>query len=544
MMRTHDGPRVALALGLAAVLLTLGPVPGAQAQGAAGQQCFFSGQNVVIESGHKVTCRSLNVLGGDLRIEQGAELDGALAVAGDVTVAGRVTGDAWVAGDLVVKVGGTLDGDASVTGNADIEGTVTGDLKVMGNADIASSATVNAVSAGGDVRRAEGAQVVDTARSGQRAGNPVSLLLLVLFTLLSAGFAGLTTVIARPALERTRSAASGSPLLALVVGVLAWAVTVLLLVPLAFTIVGPVIWLAALGVGTALGWAAFSDGLGTRLWSTGSRPLAAALGGALLALLVMVLLVGGGWLSRAGTGAAGGPVICLGLVLLLGLWTWGLGASLLTLFGSRPWPRAGAATHAGAATTLGQAVPLPAPANADAALVAAGAAAETTSGPDSGAPMVTAAEPPADSSELQAPLWLGAAAVAAVAEDPAAEVADASAAVEDLPVAAEAAVLGAGALAGDADSDGGEPEAVVTPLDEPSAGAASAAAADVRSVAGISPIFGFLLAEGGIRTVGDLAAASPEQVRAALSVPGVVPVDDATVAAWQAAANRQAAGGA
>ncbi len=61
---------------------------------------------------------------------------------------------------------------------------------------------------------------------------------------------------------------------------------------------------------------------------------------------------------------------------------------------------------------------------------------------------------------------------------------------------------------------------------------------DVRGVAGVSPIFGFLLSEAGLGTVGDLAEATPAAVRAALSVPGVVPVDDATAAAWIASARQ------
>jgi cytoskeletal protein CcmA (bactofilin family) len=578
MTRSHLGLRVALAIGLSGVLLSLWPLAAAQAQGPASAACFFSGQNVTIESGRK-TCRSLNVLGGDVHIMSGAELDGALKVAGDVTVDGLVTGDVWVAGDLVVSRGGKLDGDASVTGDADVAGTVTGDLKVIGNADIAESATVNAVSAGGDVRRAEGAQVVDTARSGQRAGNPISLLLLALFTLLSAGFAALMAMIAGSALDRTRVAASRSPLLALVVGVLAWAVTVLLLVPLAFTIIGPVIWLTALVVGIALGWAAFSDGFGRRLWSSGNRPLAAALGGALLALLVMFLLVGGGWLSRVGTGAAGGPIICLGLALVLGLWTWGLGASLLTLYGSRPYPRA-AAVSAGA-LPAGEAVPLPAPAADNAALVVAAAAVAGSTETDSETATAVVATDAAESADSAAVPVVAAAAAAAALEHEHAESDDAAEAMGDTSVAADAAVVGAAAaavaasehdeaesedapaadgdtsLAGEAALAGAVAAADGDSEDEPSPAAEAAAisespdedalggaAADVRSLPGISPIFGFLLAEGGIKTVADLAAASPEEVRTALSVPGVVPVDDDTVAAWQAAARQQAAGGA
>ena len=67
--------------------------------------------------------------------------------------------------------------------------------------------------------------------------------------------------------------------------------------------------------------------------------------------------------------------------------------------------------------------------------------------------------------------------------------------------------------------------------------------ADVRSVGGVSPVIGFLLAEAGMRTVADLARATPDEVRAALAVPGVLPVDDDTITAWIETARNVARGG-
>jgi hypothetical protein len=69
-----------------------------------------------------------------------------------------------------------------------------------------------------------------------------------------------------------------------------------------------------------------------------------------------------------------------------------------------------------------------------------------------------------------------------------------------------------------------------------------AAAADVRTVPGISPIYGFLLADAGLGSVGDLAASEVATALAAVSRPGVVAVDEATVAGWIQAAREQVAG--
>jgi predicted flap endonuclease-1-like 5' DNA nuclease len=59
---------------------------------------------------------------------------------------------------------------------------------------------------------------------------------------------------------------------------------------------------------------------------------------------------------------------------------------------------------------------------------------------------------------------------------------------------------------------------------------------DVREVPGLSPIYAFLLRSAGLKTVDDLASATPDAVVSALSAPGVQPVKPETAADWISAA--------
>ncbi len=570
----------------------------AHAQAEVQDQCFFPGRDVTVAAGQTIDCRSLRVIGGNVVMETGATLLGNLEVGGgNAAVAGRVAqdvfvfgdldlgtggaidGDVFVAGDLVLPAGAKIGGDVTVLGSAEVGGAVLGDLTAAGQVELRSTAAVNRVSAGGAVQRAPGAEVRDADRSGQGGGGPVTVGLLVLFTLLSALFAALLAALAATAVDRVQGAAAHSPLLSLVVGLVAWGGALLLALVLVPTLVGPLLVFLAVAGGILLGWVAFGQWLGQRLWRGGGRAGVAALGGALLALVVMLLIGGGSLVS--GLSGASGVVVCLGLVLLLVLWTWGLGASLLTLFGLRWWP-----ARLAPAGTMPPPVPLPrdgtegddrpgsATETADGAAAALPGLAELEAPemepmPEPAGDEAPEMEPmPEPAGDEAPPVKVATATAAGAMVDDGEQEAAATAPVQRVePVGAPTnddeigplqdrqsstadegpTVAGTArddvqaAVAEEVPADGGS--LAETPGAGPAEARAAAAASDVRDVPGVSPIYGMLLAQAGIGTVGELARADPAQVTAAITVPGVVAVDEATVTTWIEAARQMAEGG-
>jgi cytoskeletal protein CcmA (bactofilin family) len=523
-------------LVLAAVTLgMLAPAVQAQAQGSVRGRCTFLGQNVTVPAGEVIGCGSLRVLGGNAVLEPGAVTKGDVQViGGNARIQGQVDGRVLVVGgDLGVADSGRIAGDALATGSADVKGVVAGWLTTMGDVDLGPRADVLRVAALGSVAQANGATVHDVAGSGQGGGVLATLVLVGVFSLLSALFAALLVALAPQAVGRVRDAAIRAPLLALLVGAVAWGLGLVLFVPLVFTVVGPLILVAVLVGGSMLGWVGLGLGLGERLLAGRSGARAAAAGGAILALLTMLVVAVGSVLG----GAAQGPVMCLGIVTLGALWTWGLGAGLVTVFGSRPWSRRG-----------GPSEPSSAPADGP----PGGSSAEV-----SGMPLVEVDGPaPGDEGAVARVAVAGAAALGPAEAD----AGTGSLAAVSFAVAADAAERGEadGAAGGEAGSGaavvGGEESAPVrgvAPAEPDVTPDASptridwdpdAARADVRSAPGISPIYAFLLHEAGLGTVGELASATPDQVRTALAVPGVASVDDDVIAEWIAGARRLATG--
>jgi cytoskeletal protein CcmA (bactofilin family)/predicted flap endonuclease-1-like 5' DNA nuclease len=458
---------IAVAFGYAA------PVAWADGARVVRGRCAFVGEHVTVAAGHIVDCPHLSVVAGNVIMESGATNRGDVqVVAGDALVDGVVEGRLLVlGGNLALAEDARVVGDVLTTGQADIRGVVEGGVTAFGDVELGPRSAVARVSTLARVGQADGAVVRDLSASGQGGGAIAVLALAAFFTLLSALFAALLVRLAPAPVHRVRDAAARAPLLSCLAGALAWGLALLAMLPLVFTIVGPAILVALLLAGSLLGWVAFSlaVGMGLRLGPSGAR--SAAVGGALLALIGM-LLVGGGSLLG---GRLQGPAVCTGLLFLAVLWTWGLGASLLTLFGTRPWPRRPQAPM-GAAEGAG------APVDETAALEQ-----------DQGAGRLQ------DTDMAAAPFEDSAESVAA-------------------PV--------------------GEVDGAVLAAAEPSV----LAGGDVRELPGISPIYALLLREAGLGTVGQLAAASLDRVRAAVAVPGVAPVEDAVLAGWIQVAQRLAPG--
>lgn len=528
----------------------------ARAQSEVHDQCFFPGRDVTVPVGQTIECRSLRVIGGTVVIEADAALNGNLEVGGgDAQVAGRVAEDVFVVGDLTLTAGGAVGGNVFVTGDltlpadaeiagdvtvlgaADVAGRIVGDLTAAGSVSLRPTANVSRVSAGGVVDRAPGAQVRDADGSGQGGGGPAMVVLVLLFTLLSALFSGLLASLAATAVDRVKRAAGHSPLLSLVVGLVAWGASLLLALVLLPTLVGPVLVLLAVAAGLLLGWVAFSQWLGRRIWPSGSASAGAALGGAVLAFTV-IFLIGAGSLA-SGISGASGAVVCLGFALLLVLWTWGLGAGLLTLFGLRAWPAELEPAASGPPPP-----PLPGR-TAEAGMVAPAAALAADGG--AGTEDETVAAVTADDRHQ----------VAAVTADDQHHTEAADQARRE-PVDARSAAADA---AGRPEGEAGDPQPTVAddaedrPPVEPDVGRVgdggggdtaapirTAAARHVREVPGISPIYAMLLAQAGLGTAGELAAADPARVSEAVAVPGVVAVDASTVARWIGAARLLAEG--
>jgi len=298
------------------------------------------------------------VFGEDVTVEAGEELEGDLVVFG---------------GDVLVKEGGRVDGDAAVIGgNVTVSGEVDGDLVAIGgNVELTSTAVIGGdlVAIGGRFEREEGAvvrgQVVRSLRFGFRFRGiaplrpPLAIerwgdvawrlfyrFLSALITVLTLTALGLLVVLFLPRQTQVvGQAILAAPLPALGVGLLTGIVALALMVLLAITIcLSPIAFLVGVATFAAglFGWIAAGLLVGERVmealngFALEGLPLsvsrsaqarrvrepvplvAAAIGVLLISLLAMVPCIG--WL----------------LALFLGLL--GLGAVVLTRFGTIAYP--------------------------------------------------------------------------------------------------------------------------------------------------------------------------------------------------------------
>lgn len=282
------------------------------------------------------------VMGGTYTLEAGETLDGDLLVFG---------------GNIVLEAESIVEGNVLLMGgNADIDGEVTGELALLGgNADLGATAVIggSVVSLGGNLSRAEGAVIGgDTVAAdefsvpfqfrfpspsrvigpfgGFNVGfSPIWSVLWFFFrSLLLAALAILVVMFWPEPSARAAQAVVSQPLLSGGLGLLTFIVAPILLVVLAITIIlSPVSLLAGilLVVAGVFGWIAIGLEVGNRMSEAfGWEVHPAASAG--IGTLAMSLVVGGV-----------GLVPCIGWLAGVVVAAVGLGAVLLTRFGSREY---------------------------------------------------------------------------------------------------------------------------------------------------------------------------------------------------------------
>ena len=316
------------------VLVAALALPGAAYAGEAEQGEVVFGDTFTLENGEELN-GDLVIFGGSVELEQGS----------------RVNGDVLLFG-----------------GNAEINGEIDGDLALLGgSANLGPSAVIggDVVTLGGNVDRAEGAVVEgqfrsvegfnrtfsfdfpslpdfdDTFRirpSGRSSIGPffspaTGILWFVLRTLVVAALAILVVLFWPKPAERAGRAAVSQPIVAGGLGCLTFMVVPILILLMAITIIGlPLSFLAvvALVVAVVFGWIAIGVEVGRRMVEAFNWEIhpAAAAG---IGTLAVGFVIGGI-----------GLVPCIGWLAPLLVGSAGLGAVILTRFGSREYQMASA----------------------------------------------------------------------------------------------------------------------------------------------------------------------------------------------------------
>ncbi len=261
-----------------------------------------------------------------------------------------------LSGDLVVMGGSArLEQDSSVWGNVaimggsvDVAGQVSGDITILGGSvDLGSTAVVGGqvISIGGSVRRDPGAQVQGDVVEGERAlpwnwpstevvhvresglrqvlGWIVGTILTVLGIL---ALALLATLLLPAQTEQVMRVIQAEPVISAAAGLLTIIILPLLLILLLITCIGPLILGLAFAVAVLFGWIAVGLLLGRAILKSFKVEDPNTLVEVLIGVAILTLL------SR---------VPCIGWLLSLMAASLGLGAVILTRFGtsSYPWPR-------------------------------------------------------------------------------------------------------------------------------------------------------------------------------------------------------------
>jgi hypothetical protein len=323
--------KVMLAAGLALLLLLTAfamPGPVAHAQGGGGDKVVF-GQSYTLGTGERLS-GNLTVLGGNVTLEKGS----------------RVEGD-------VVELGGSLSAAGEIRGNLSVFG---------GSLDLASTAVVQGDLAtfGGALREAPGAQVrgrtVQSFRAPQLGDNLPALPLVpqppaapavpaspanppgpglfgrfVIWQLATLGWAvllallGVGAILLAPRhMERIASTVATGPVFSVAVGLLT-----LIVAPLAGGLLllacglGLLVWFAAF-LGLLVGWLAVGLWLGQRLLRALRLHTASSLPEIALGVFLITVVA---------------RLPCIGFLVALVAGSLGLGAVVLTRFGTRPFVR-------------------------------------------------------------------------------------------------------------------------------------------------------------------------------------------------------------
>lgn len=303
-----------IVLVAAFVMLAAAGLPVAMAQGSDGDRVIL-GENYTLRSG-EVLDGNLAVLGGTAVIEADATVHGDVTVAGGVlTVDGRITGNVSLMG-----------GSVRLNETAVVEG------------DLASFA--------GSVDRAPGAEVRGDFFSGLRTPSRIDPAPVIpdipgsettprnwlsrffawqlgtIGSILLMGLLGIVLVLVAPrAVGRVASATAIQPALTFVVGFLTLVVgAVAGAILLIACGLGLLVWLALIAAGI-LGWIGVALWLGQRILGSLRLHTASATGEVLAGIVAITLLARLPW--------------CFGWLAWLIFVSWGLGAVVMTRFGTQ-----------------------------------------------------------------------------------------------------------------------------------------------------------------------------------------------------------------
>ncbi len=311
---------------LLALCLILPPAPALAGKPNDGEVIF--GEDFILRPGEKLD-GDLVVFGGDVTLEKGSFVDGSiLIIGGDAEVAGEVDGDIVVlGGNLELKSRAVIDGDAvAFGGRLDVEegAIVRGELvKGLGGIPIPRPPLPPIVP---EVPRRPTWVVIGSLKGALEAAFGAFFgILKALFASLTLTALGLLVVLFLPQqTEQVGDVILAYPLLSLGVGFLTAIIAFglgLLLLPIC--LVGSLVWVLALIAGL-FGWIAVGLLVGQKLLAV----LQIEEPGLPVATIVGVLLI---------SLVAWAPC-CLGFLFALGVGSTGLGAVVLTRFGTVDYP--------------------------------------------------------------------------------------------------------------------------------------------------------------------------------------------------------------
>lgn len=281
---------------------------------------FILGQSFTLAAGDTLN-GNLIVIGGTVTTDAASTINGDLVlVGGTVSINGKLTGD-------IVCVGGT----GTVGDTAVVEGDVIsagGWLTISPNAQIKGTTNINTP---GDFQWNFGELFKNRGNFGW-FNDPVNKVLTDMFQVLAmAALAALLVLVFGKPAARVASAISSSPALSWGVGLLTLLVFPVLIVVMAITLILiPAIPLVIilLVLGFVFGYICLGYEIGRRLETASkgqwAEPISAGIGMLVLGLVTTTI----GWIP------------CLGFVINAAITLFGLGAIVLTYFGSRNYPEA------------------------------------------------------------------------------------------------------------------------------------------------------------------------------------------------------------
>jgi len=331
--------KVLVAVLMVSIITLMAPFP-VYASGFQDGKIVF-GEDFTLESGEEID-GDLLVLGGNLVLEEGSFVDGDIMVlGGNVVCSGEVDGSlSTVGGNLRLEETAVIEGDTATIG-----GNIT---RAAGAVVEGQEITGNSIDIPDDFDFSMPVEQIERIPEVRFSMTPVWDVMWYLFrSVILAGLAALVVLFWPKPARRMADAIIKHPLSAGGVGLLTVLVTPVLLLLLTITIIlipVSVVTIIVLIVATVYGWISLGLEIGERIARAANWDLhvaaAAALGTSLLSLVV------------GGIGFA--P--CIGWIAPFTVMVLGLGATILTLFGSKQYELR-TATAAASATTAAPALP-------------------------------------------------------------------------------------------------------------------------------------------------------------------------------------------